>query len=251
LYVQRNVRQLVVAGCVPAARRALLALFAGAALAAGMPVFAECRAEGENEVAAAESCAIPGADYPLVRVRATLSGSAAGVAAILQDPDTCPLWLSECVGEREHPARNANRTLIHRVTGSGLSRRVTVATTEWRRLPGGGAVLDLVGADDEETPYGGTRVLCTRERVTVKPAAGGRVDIIHEGVRDPQPPFGLGSAVVTPATVEIMLDTMTNLAKLLRQPEYRNPPPLDDLPELAGTLPDLGASFARCQAARR
>ena len=231
-------------------RRALLVVFTGA-LSAAATAFAECRVETENEVAAAESCAIAGADYPLVRVRATLSGSAAGVAAVLRDPDACPLWLPECVGERVHPAGATNRTLIHRVTGSGLSRRVTVAAAEWWRLPGGGAVFDLVGADDQENPYGGTRVLCSRERMTIKPAPGGRVDIVYEGVRDPQPPFGLGSAWVTPRTVEIMLEAMTNIARLQRQPAYRNPPPLDDLPVLAAPLPALGAGFARCQAARR
>ena len=70
-------------------------------------------------------------------------------------------------------------------------------------------------------------------------------------MRDPQPPFGLGSAVVTPRTVEIMLETFTGLAAMLQKPAYRNPPPLDDLPELDAPLPDLGAGFADCQAARR
>ena len=237
-----------------AARRALLVLFAGAFLTAGVAASAECRAEGENEVAAAaaaESCAIPGADYPVMRVRATLSGSVAAFAALYRDPAACPLWQGECVGERVFPAGAANRTLVHRVSGHGFGRRVTVAAAEWWRLPGGGAVLDLVGADDEETEFGGTRVLCLRERITLMPAPGGRVQVLHEAVRDPQPPFGLGSAVVTPRTVEIMLETFTNLAELLQRPAYRNPPPLDALPELTFPLPDLGAGFARCQAARR
>ena len=210
-----------------ATRRALLVLFAGAFLTAGVAASAECRAEGENEVAAARSCDIPGADYPVVRVRATLSGSAAAFAALYRDSAACPLWQGECVGERVFPAGAANRTLVHRVSGHGFGRRVTVAAAEWWRLPGGGAVLDLVGADDEETEFGGTRVLCLRERITLMPAPGGRVEILHEAVRDPQPPFGLGSAVVTPRTVEIMLETLANLAALLQRPAYRNPPPLD------------------------
>ena len=112
-------------------------------------------------------------------------------------------------------------------------------------------MLDLVGADDAENPYGGTRVLCLRERMTLTPVPGGRVQIVHEAVRDPQPPLGLGAAVVAPRTVEIMLETVANLAAFLQRPAYRNPPPLDDLPVLAAPLPDLGADFARCQAARR
>ena len=235
-------------------RRVLTALFAGAFLTAGATASAEsvaCRPEGGNEVATAESCDVPGADYPIVRVRATLPGSAAGVAALLRDPAACPLWLAECVEERMIPAGAANRTLVHRLTGHGFTRRVTVANAAWWRLPGGGAVLELVGADDRETPFGGTRVLCLRERMTLLPAPGGRVRIVHEAVRDPQPPFGLGSAVVTPPTVKIMLEILANLGELLQRPAYRNPPPLDDLPELRSPLPDLGAGFARCQAARR
>ena len=232
-------------------RRALLALFAGAFLTAGMGASAECRAEAANEVAAAESCDVSGADYPIVRVRGTLAGSAAAVAAVYRDPAACPLWQVECVGERAFSAGAAHRTLLHRVSGHGFARRVTVASAAWWRLPGGGAVLDLVGADDAENPYGGTRVLCLRERITLTPAPGGRVQIVHQAVRDPQPPLGLGSAVVTPRTVEIMLATFANLAEFLQQPAYRNPPPLDDLPELSAPLPDLGTGFARCQTARR
>ena len=77
-----------------ATRRVLPALFAGALLIAGVAAFAEpaeCRDEGRNAVAAVETCAIAGADYPIVRVRATLSGSAASVAALYRDPATCPL----------------------------------------------------------------------------------------------------------------------------------------------------------------
>ena len=232
----------------------MLVLFAGTFVSSGMAAYAEsveCRPEGSNEVAAAESCDIPGADYPIVRVHATLTGSAAGVAALLRDPAACPRWLAECVEERVFPVGAANRTLVHRATGHGFARRVTVAHAVWWRLPGGGAMLDVAGADDEDTPFGGTRVLCLRERMTLTPAPDGRVQILHEAVRDPQPPFGLGSAVVTPPTVEIMLEILANFAELLQRPAYRNPPPLDDLPELAAPLPDLGAGFARCQAARR
>ena len=233
-----------------ATRPVLPALFAAAFLAVGAAAFAECRDEGSNEVAAAESCDIPGADYPIVRVRATLPGSAAAVAAPLRDPAACPLWLMDCVEERVYPAGAANRTVVHRLTGHGFARRVTVAHAAWWRLPGGGAVLDVTGADDEEPAFGGTRVLCLHERMTLTPAPGGRVRIVHEAVRDPQPPFGLGAAVVTPPTVEIMLQILANLAELLQRSTSRNPPPLDDLPELRSPLPDLGAGFARCQAAR-
>lgn len=229
----------------------LPALFAGAFLNAAVGVPAEWRDEGRNAVATAQSRDIPGADYPIVRARATPAGSPAAVAALLRDPAACPLWLNDCVEERVYPAGAAGRTLFHRLTGSGFTRRVTVAHATWWRLPGGGAVLDVTGADDKLTAFGGTRVLCLRERITLTPAPGGRVRIVHEAVRDPQPPFGLGSAVVTPPTVEIMLQILANLAELLQRPAYRNPAPLDDLPELPAPLPDLGAGFARCQAARR
>ncbi|MDE0449037.1 MAG: hypothetical protein OXH96_20415 [Spirochaetaceae bacterium] len=229
----------------------LPALFAGAFLTAAVAVSAEWRDEGRNAVATAQSRAIPGADYPIVRARATLPGSAAGLAAALRDPAACSQWLNDCVEERVYPAGAANRTLVHRLTGHGFTRRVTVAHATWWRLPGGGAVLDVTGADDEATAFGGTRVLCLRERMTLTPAPGGRVRIVHEAVRDPQPPFGIGSAVVTPHTVQIMLEILANFADLLQRPAYRNPPPLDDLPELRSPLPDLGAGFARCQAARR
>ena len=232
-------------------RRVLVALCAGAFLTVGAAAFADCRPEGGNAVAAAESCTIPDADYPIVRTRATLTGSVAGVATLLRDPGTCPLWLKECVEERVFPGATANRTLVHRVTGHGFTRRVTVANTAWWQLPGGGVVFVATGADDRETAFGGTRVLCLRERITLTPTPGGRVEILHDAVRDPQPPFGLGSAVVTPRTAEVMLEILANLAELLQRPAYRNPPPLDDLPELTAPLPDLGASFARCQAARR
>ena len=232
-----------------AARRARLLFLVGVALTgAAAAAVAECRPEGRNEVAAAETCDIPGADYPIVRVRATLYGSVAAVAGLYRDPAACPRWQVECVGERVFPTGAANRTLIHRVSGRGFGRRVTVATAAWWRLPGGGAVLDLTGADGEKTELGGTRVLCLRERMTLMPAPGGRIELLHEAVRDPQPPFGLGSAVVTPRTVEIMLETLANLADILQRPEYRSPPPLDALPELPVPLPDLGAG---CQAARR
>lgn len=229
----------------------LPALFAGAFLSAGMDASAEWRDEGRNAVATAQSRDIPGADYPIVRARATLPGSAAAVAAVLRDPAACSLWLHDCVEERVYPAGAANRTLVHRLTGDGFTRRVTVAHATWWRLPGGGAVLDVTGADDRLTAFGGTRVLCLRERITLTPAPGGRVRIVHDAVRDPQPPFGLGAAVVTPPTVKIMLEILANLGELLQRPAYRNPPPLDDLPELRSPLPDLGAGFARCQAARR
>lgn len=227
-------------------------LVVGAALAGAAGVAAgECRAEGGNEVAAAQSCAIAGADYPIVRVRATLAGSAAAVVAAYRDPTACPRWQDECVEERVYPTGAANRTVIHRVSGHGLSRRITVATAAWWRLPGGGAVLNLVGADDEAAEFGGTRVLCLRERMTLTPAPGGRVTVLRETVFDPQPPFGLGPAVVTPRTVELMLATFAKLGEVLQEPAYRNPPSLNAVPELSDPLPDLGTGFARCQAARR
>ena len=137
-----------------------------------MGASAEWRDEGRNAVATAQSRDIPGADYPLVRARATLPGSAAALAAALRDPAACSSWLNDCVEERVYPAGAANRTLVHRLTGSGFTRRVTVAHATWWRLPGGGAVLDVTGADDEATAFGGTRVLCLRERITPDAGAG-------------------------------------------------------------------------------
>lgn len=114
----------------------------------------------------------------------------------------------------------------------------------------GGAVLELVGADAEATKFGGTRVDVPARR-TLTSAACGRVTALREAVFDPQPPFGMGAAVVTPRTAEVMLESFARLAELTRQPAYRSAPSLDALPELSGSLPDLGTRFARCQADRR
>ena len=38
------------------------------------------------------------ADYPIVRVRATLVGSVGAIVALYRDPTTCSRWQAECAG---------------------------------------------------------------------------------------------------------------------------------------------------------
>ena len=66
---------------------------------------------------------------------------------------------------------------------------------------------------------------------------------------NPQPPFGLGSGVVTPRTAKTVLETFTNLAARLRTGGGGGPD-VEALPLLETPLPGVGEDFARCQAAR-
>ena len=212
---------------------------------------AECRPEGERGVASAETCAIAGTDYRLVRAWTSASGTVGGAVELLRDSARCPEWQAMCVEERTFRDGAGNRSIRHRRTGAGFTRRVLVSRNSWWRLDGGGVVVNLVGADRAGPRYEGTRVLCLRERWWFRPGRDGRLQVVAEVVSDPQPPFGLTGAV-TASTVQTMLETLDNFSRLLPSvPAGAAGAALDTLPSLPGTLPDLGAGFVRCQNARR
>lgn len=224
----------------------MMAVLGGGTAAAQV---AECRPEGERGAASAESCVIAGTDYRLVRVRTSVFGNVGAAVELLRDPARCPEWQAMCVEERSFRDGAAHRSIRHRRTGAGLTRRVLVTRNSGWRLDDGGVVVDLVGADRVAARFEGTRVLCLRERWWLRPGRGGRLQVVAEVVSDPQPPFGLTGAV-TASTVQALLETIDNFSRLLRSPPAGAGVALDALPSLPGTLLDLGAGFVRCQTAR-
>ena len=211
---------------------------------------AGCRPEGQRGAASAESCAIAGTDYRLVRVRTTVLGTIGAAIDLLRDSARCPEWQAMCAEERSFRNGAEHRSIRHRRSGSGFTRRVLVSRNSWWRSGNGGVVVELVGTDQAAAQFEGTRILCLRERWTFIPAGRGRLQVIVELVSDPQPPFGLTGAV-TAGSAQTLLETLDNLAVRLRSAPARSDAALDALPSLSAPLPDLGASFVRCQNARR
>ena len=211
---------------------------------------AGCRPEGQRGAASAESCAIAGTDYRLVRVRTTVPGTVGAAIALLRDSARCPEWQAMCAEERSFRNAAGHRSIRHRRSGSGFTRRVLVSRNSWWRSGNGGVVVDLVGADQTAAQFEGTRILCLRERWTFIPRGRGGLQVMVELVSDPQPPFGLTGAV-TASSAQTLLETLDNLAVRLRSAPVRSNAALDELPPLPAPLPDLGASFVRCQNARR
>ena len=207
---------------------------------------AECRPEGVRGAASAESCAIAGTDYRLVRARTTAAGTVGAAVELLRDSARCPEWQDMCVEERSFRDGAAHRSIRHRRTGAGLTRRVLVSRNSWWRLADGGVVVNFVGADWMAVRYEGTRVLCLRERWWFRPDRGGRLQAVVEVVSDPQPPFGLTGAV-TATTVQTLLQTLDNFSRQLPSAPAAPAAALDSLPLLPGPLPDLGPGFVRCQ----
>ena len=56
------------------------------------------------------------------------------------------------------PDGAAHRSVRHRRSGEGFTRRVVVSRNSWWRSPNGGAVADMVGADRLAAKFEGTRV---------------------------------------------------------------------------------------------
>ena len=210
---------------------------------------AGCRPEGQRGAASAESCAIAGTDYRLVRARTTVLGTVGAAIELLRDSASCPEWQAMCAEERSFRDGAGHRSIRHRRSGSGFTRRVLVSRNSWWRS-GNGVVVELVGTDQAAAQFEGTRILCLRERWTFIPAGRSRLQVIVELVSDPQPPFGLTGAV-TAGSAQTLLETLDNLAVRLRSAPDRSDAALDALPSLSAPLPDLGASFVRCQNARR
>ena len=212
---------------------------------------ADCEPREAEGPVTVESCPIENADYPLVRAEMTVRGSIPGVIALLNEAGACPDWQSMCVEERATPLIGRFQTLRQRVSGRGISRRITMDRASWWRTPDGGVIGDMAGADDLTPEFKGKRVLCVRSRWLLAPGdAEGTVEIVQETASDPQPPFGLGAGVVTPRTAKTLLETFTNLSTRLAGGQHAIGPAIESLPLLEAELPDVGAEFARCQAAR-
>ena len=211
---------------------------------------AGCRPEGERGAATAESCFIAGTDYRLVRARTSVSGTVDAAVAVFRDPAGCTEWQAMCAEELFLPDGAAHRSVRHRRSGEGFTRRVVVSRNSWWQLPNGGAVADMVGADRLAAKFEGTRVLCLRERWTIIPLGNGRLQVTAQVVSDPQPPFGL-TGVVTSSTADTLLQTLDNFTTRIRSAPSPSGAPLAALPMLPAPLPEVGASFARCQNARQ
>ena len=230
----------------------LLAALAVAPVVGPAPAAAECELREAAGPVTVESCPIGNADYPVVRAEMTVRGSMSAVVALLGDADACPEWQSMCVEERATPQDAPFRTLRQRVSGKGMSRRITMDRAAWWRTADGVVVGVVVGADDLTPEFEGKRVLCVRSRWFISPGdEAGTITVVQKTVSDPQPPFGLGAGVVTPRTAKTLLETFTNLAARLAAGNHGAGPAVETLPLLEAELPDLGAEFARCQAARR
>ena len=209
-----------------------------------------CRPEGERGAATAESCFIAGTDYRLVRARTSVFGTVDAAVGLFRDPAGCTEWQAMCAEQLLLPDGAAHRSIRHRRSGDGFTRRVVVSRNSWWRSPNGGAVADMVGADRLAAKFDGTRVLCLRERWTITPLGSGRLQVTAQVVSDPQPPFGL-TGVVTSSTADTLLQTMDSLAARVRSAPVHSPAALAALPMLPAPLPEVGASFAGCQNARR
>lgn len=206
-----------------------------ALLAAPILASAACTREVVDDDVTVESCPIEHTGYRLVRSRSTAAGTVGGAVRLLQED-----------AERDTGAGPAHRSILHEVTGAGLSHRVVVSRRSWWRLADGGVVLDIVGADDLETDLQGTRVLCLRSRWTVTPAeAAGMVAILQETVSDPRPPFGL-TGLVTSETARVMHGMLTDLRTQLASPDQPDGPDLSSWPLLSEPLPEVSAHFAAC-----
>ena len=216
-------------------RRVTGSILAAALLALPAVAGAECTPEVAGDAVTVESCPIEHTGYRLVVSRTTAAGTVGGAILLLQED-----------AERDTGAGAATRSILHEVTGAGLSHRVVVSRRWWSRLHDGGVVLDIVGADDLATDLQGTRVLCLRSRWTITPAgAAGGIAILQETVSDPRPPFGL-TGLVTAETSRVMHGMLKDLRTQLASPDQPADPDLSLWPLLSEPLPDVSAQFAAC-----
>ena len=225
------------------------AVAVGLCIAFSASAAAECEAREAEGPVTVESCPIENADYPLMRAEMTVPGSMSAVIALLSDAGACPDWQSMCEEERATPLEAPFRTLRQRVSGRGISRRITMDRAAWWRTADGHVVGDMAGADDLTPEFEGRRVLCVRSRWFLSPGdEEGTITVVQKLASDPQPPFGLGAGVVTPRTAKTLLETFTNLRARLAGGRHGAGPAIGSLPLLEADLPDVGAEFARCQA---
>lgn len=234
-------------------RGRLVRIVAAFVLFAALPATAtaECEPREAEGPVTVESCPIENADYPLVRAEMTVPGSMSAVIALLDDAAACPDWQAMCTEETAKALDAPFQTLRQRVSGKGMTRRISMNSAGWWRTADGHVIGDFVGTDDRTPEFKGKRVLCMRSRWYLTPGEeDGTIEVVQETVSDPQPPFGMGSGVVTPRTAKTLLETFTNLAAQLRSGAGGKGPAIESLPLLEADLPDVGAEFARCQAAR-
>ena len=212
---------------------------------------AECEPREAEGPVTVESCPIENADYPLVRAEMTVPGSMPAVIALLDDAAACPEWQAMCTEETAQPRDAPFQTLRQRVSGKGITRRISMNSAAWWRTADGRVIGDMIGTDDRTPAFKGKRVLCMRTRWFLSPGdEEGTVTVVQKTVSDPQPPFGMGSGVVTPRTAKALLETFTNMSARLASGQHGSGPVIESLPLLETDLPDVGAEFAACQAAR-
>ena len=236
-----------------AGSRTLSAVAAFTLIAALPPASAaECEPREAEGPVTVESCPIENADYPLVRAEMTVPGSMPAVIALLDDEAACPEWQAMCTEETAQALDTPFQSLRQRVSGKGMTRRISMNRAAWWRTTDGAVVGDMIGADDETPAFKGKRVLCIRTRWFLTPGdEEGTIHVVQETVSDPQPPFGMGAGVVTPRTAKTLLETFTNMSTRLASGQHGAGPEIESLPLLEAELPDVGAEFAGCQAARR
>ncbi|MXX74238.1 MAG: hypothetical protein F4210_14830 [Holophagales bacterium] len=239
----------------PAQSAGLRTLFVVAAftlLVAPPAAAAECEPREAEGPVTVESCSIENADYPLVRAEMTVPGSMSAVIALLDDAAACSDWQAMCTEETATPLDAPFQTLRQRVSGKGITRRISMNSAAWWRTADGHVVGDMVGADDQTPAFKGKRVLCMRTRWFLSPGdEEGTVTVVQKSVSDPQPPFGMGARVVTPRTAKTLLETFTNMSARLATGQHGAGPAIESLPLLEAELPGVGEEFARCQAARK
>ncbi|MDE2922048.1 MAG: hypothetical protein OYL92_01425 [Acidobacteriota bacterium] len=229
-----------------------LAAVALVLLAASPAPAAECEPREAEGPVTVESCPIDNADYPLVRAEMTVPGSMPAVIALLDDAAACPDWQAMCMEETAQPLDAPFQTLRQRVSGKGITRRISMNSAAWWRTADGHVVGDMVGADDQTPAFKGKRVLCMRTRWFLSPGdEEGTVTVVQKSVSDPQPPFGMGARVVTPRTAKTLLETLANMSTRLADGQHGAGPAIESLPLLEAELPGVGEEFARCQAARK
>ena len=215
----------------------LVTLGAGAAAAES----GGCRPKSDRGAVTAESCFIAGTDYRLVRAhvgnRNGRCGDRPGFATRPAAPN----------GRRCVPRNSSCRTVPPPFGSPPAQRRGLCPTRRGEpqfvvAVTDGGAVADMVGADRLAAKFEGTRVLCLRERWTLTPLEGGRLQVTGEVVSDPQPPFGL-TGVVTSSTADTLLQTLDNLTTRIRS-ALLLPSGARCAADAAGSAADVGASFA-------
>ena len=108
---------------------------------------------------------------------------------MLEDAEACPEWQGICEEERATSLEQPFQSLRHRVSGSGLSRRVTIVRSNWLRTSDGRVINDIAGADDLTPDFEGRRVLCMYLRWILIPGdEEGTLRVVQETISDPQGP---------------------------------------------------------------